>query len=49
MNSTLLRLKALENIEKALYEWGYDDTGGFICYCDGILDMLEIAEEAEDE
>lgn len=41
----LLALQGLELIKEALNEWGYDDAGGFLCYVQGITDLVDSFNE----
>lgn len=36
----LLALQGLELIKEALNNWGYEDTQGFLCYVQGITDLV---------
>lgn len=37
----LVALQGLELIKKALDEWGYQDAQGFLCYVQGITDLVD--------
>lgn len=39
--NVLLALQGLDLIKEALNNWGYEDAQGFLCYVQGITDLVD--------